>query len=156
MLTDAGVWRIDSNVDAMCRMTDPKNIDLFQTMKIFSVEECAARQSTMLDHYTGTVEIEAKVLIQMLNQHIIPSVKRAGVETPSLGSLRMGVSTLETALQSIHNESDEIKKAQLSRILRMETMEEIRKDVDAAEAVVPHDLWTLATYQELLFLDQTS
>jgi len=154
MLTDSGVWRIDSNVDAICRMTDPKNIDLFSSLNVLSSEECAARQSVMLDHYTGTVEIEAKCMINMLNQHVIPSAKRAGLG--DVASLKSGVSTVEAALRCIHNESDEVKKAALSRILRLDTMVEIRNEVDAIEAVIPADLWTLATYQELLFLDQTS
>ena len=44
-------------------------------------------------------------------------------------------------------------KAQLARVLRLETMIDIRAVVDAAEEVVPSNLWTLATYKELLFLD---
>ena len=32
----------------------------------------------------------------------------------------------------------------------------IREDCDAAEAVCPHDLWTIATYKQLLFIDQNS
>lgn len=39
---------------------------------------------------------------------------------------------------------------------RLEDMVEIRALCDEAEAVCPADLWTLATYQEMLFLDQTS
>ena len=31
--------------------------------------------------------------------------------------------------------------------------EEVRKVVDAVEGLVPPDMWTLATYKELLFLD---
>jgi glutamine synthetase len=38
--------------------------------------------------------------------------------------------------------------------LRLETMIDIRAVCDAAEEVVPANLWTLATYKELLFLDQ--
>lgn len=38
-------------------------------------------------------------------------------------------------------------------MLRLEVMENTRKACDKAEATVPADLWTLGTYQELLFLD---
>lgn len=34
MLTDKGLCRIDSGVDAMCRYTVPKNIALFEEMKV--------------------------------------------------------------------------------------------------------------------------
>ena len=44
-------------------------------------------------------------------------------------------------------------KAQLARVLRLETMMDIRAVCDAAEELVPADMWSLATYKELLFLD---
>ena len=45
-------------------------------------------------------------------------------------------------------------QAELARVLRLETMLSVRETVDAAEGVCPAELWTLATYKELLFLDQ--
>lgn len=155
MLTDNGLWRIDSGVDAICRFTDPKNTRLFATHGVLSAEECAARQNVMLEHYVGTVEIEVKCMIQMLNQHVIPSVQRAGVG-PDVESLRTAASILKDAMHIIHEEDDLAKKANLARTLRLEDMIEIRALADAAEAVVPAELWTLSTYSELLFLDQTS
>ena len=38
-------------------------------------------------------------------------------------------------------------------MLRLETMMEVRKLVDEAEAVCPASMWTIATYKELLFVD---
>ena len=88
----------------------------------------------------------------MLNQHVIPSVKAAGVGP--LAELVQAVGTLKKAWEEVHHTSDEKTKATLARTLRLETMLAIREVVDAAEAVVPANLWTLATYKELLFLDQ--
>jgi glutamine synthetase len=51
-------------------------------------------------------------------------------------------------------QSDSEERARLARKLRLETMIEIRAHVDAAEGLVPPNLWTLATYKELLFMDQ--
>merc|ERR1712076_350715 len=42
-LTDRGVWRIDSGVEAINTLVSEKNIALFEKMKIFSEEECVAR-----------------------------------------------------------------------------------------------------------------
>ena len=58
MLTDKGLWRIDSGIDAIARFTVPKNVALFSEMGVFSPEECKARQTVMLNHYVGIVEIE--------------------------------------------------------------------------------------------------
>jgi len=153
-LTDDGVWRIDSGVDAIARYTAPKNIELFSSMGVLTSEECAARQTILLEHYVGTVEIEALCMIDMLNKHIIPSVERAGVGP--LDELKASVGIIQKALAGVHAEKDEVARATLARNLRLDTMVELRAHADAAEAVVPADLWTLATYEDLLFLDQTS
>ena len=53
----------------------------------------------------------------------------------------------------MHGAADEYSKATAARELRLETMEAARDVCDKAEGDVPEDLWTLATYKELLFLD---
>jgi len=151
-LTKAGLWRIDSGVDAMCRFTAQKNIDLFSSHNVLTQEECSARQHASLNHYTGTVEIEAQVFVDLLNQYIIPAVKVAGVG--SVKDLDAAVNTLKNALKEIHHCASEIDKAHLARRLRLETMISIREMVDNTEAIVPAHLWPIATYKELLFLDQ--
>jgi glutamine synthetase len=152
-LTKKGLWRIDSGVEAIQRYTEPKNVALFEELKVFTAAECTARKSILLGHYVGTVEIEVNALIDMIVQHIIPSVKSA--EVGPLVELEAAVKTLQSALSAIHHEGDEVKKANLARTLRLETMISVREVCDAAEGVVPADYWTLATYKELLFLDQT-
>lgn len=87
----------------------------------------------------------------MLNQHIIPSVKAANVGP--LSELQAAVQTLQTALTGLHHIEDLKKKAESARTLRLETMLSIRATCDAAEAIVPANLWTLATYKDLLFVD---
>eukprot|EP01038_Epipyxis_sp_PR26KG_P006842 gene6842-9366_t len=152
LLTKNGLWRIDSGVDAICRFTEPKNVELFQKMNVLTAEECASRQSVMLNHYIGTVEIEVLCLIDMINQYIIPAVKSAKVVP--LDDLYLSVKTLQSALKEMHHISDEKQKAEHARTLRLETMIQVREVCDAAEEVVPGELWHLATYKELLFLDQ--
>ena len=149
-LTKAGLWRIDSGVDAICRYTVPKNIALFESMKVLTSEECHARQNVMLNHYIGTIEMEALTLIDMINQHMIPSVKYA--EVGPLSELQDAVTTLKSAIASIHADPDLVSKARQCRVLRLETMIAIREVCDAAEAVVPADSWSLATYLSLIHI----
>lgn len=151
MLTERGVWRIDSGVEAIARLTADKNVALFEKMGVLTSEECSARQDILHGHYTGTVEMEALTLVDMINQHIIPAVKRAGVGP--LSDLEAAVGTIKAAVAEIHAADSSYDKAKLARVLRLETMIDIRNVCDAAEEVVPADLWTLATYKELLFLD---
>ena len=152
MLTKNGLWRIDSGVEAIARFTEPKNVALFKEMGVFTPEECKARKTVMLNHYVGMVEMEVQCMIDMIQQHILPSCKAAKVE-PVRG-LRPGLETLKSKLHAIHEESDEVARATLARNLRLDTMIEVRKKCDETEAIVPADKWTLATYKELLFLDQ--
>jgi len=151
MLTESGVWRIDSGVEAIATLTSEKNVALFEKMGVFEEEELSARQDILHDHYTGTVEIEALCMIDMINQHVIPSVKEAGVGP--LNELAASVSTLKAAIAEIHRAESSMDKAELGRVLRLETMVEIRETCDAAEEVVPAENWTLSTYKEMLFLD---
>ena len=151
MLTDRGVWRIDSGVEAMSRMTAPKNIALFEKMGVFTVDELTARQDVLLGHYVGTVEMEALTMVDMINQHVIPSCKAAGLGP--IAELQAAVTTLKEGVAGIHHAGSSLDAAQAARTLRLETMIDIRAICDAAEEVVPAELWTLATYKELLFLD---
>merc|ERR1711935_1068610 len=75
MLTDSGVWRIDSGVEAINTLVSPKNVELFSKMSVMNKEECQARADVLHDHYVGTVEMEALTMIDMISQHVIPSVK---------------------------------------------------------------------------------
>lgn len=152
MLTDRGVWRIDSGVEAIRRLTAEKNVKLFEKMHVMSKEECEARETVLHEHYTGTVEMEALCLIDMINQHIIPSVKRA--EVGPLSDLEAAIPVIKAAVAAIHHAESAYEGAKLARVLRLETMIDIRAVCDDAEGVVPADMWTLATYKELMFLDQ--
>ena len=87
----------------------------------------------------------------MINQHIIPSVKAAGIGP--LSDLQAAVGTLKSAVAAVHAADSSYDKASLARVLRLETMIDIRAVCDASEEVCPANLWTLATYKELLFLD---
>jgi glutamine synthetase len=151
MLTENGLWRIDSGVEAIARITNEKNIALFEKMKVLTGAECLARQDVLHGHYVGTVEMEALTLVDMINHNIIPSVKAAGVGP--LSDLQAAVPKLHAALKDIHHAGSPYEKAKLARILRLETMLGVREVCDAAEEVVPANLWSLATYKELLFLD---
>ena len=152
MLTEKGLWRLDSGIDAIVRFTNPKNVKLFSEMGVFSIEECAARQSVMLSHYVGLVEIEANCMMTMIRNHVLPSCRISNVGPQR--KLQGALSTLRDAMHRIENENDEVARGHLARKLRLETMIDIRALCDEAEAEVPAEEWTLGTYRELLFLDQ--
>ena len=52
---------------------------------------------------------------------------------------------MHDGVHGLHALEDTAAKAAAARTLRLETMIEARKVIDAAEGVCPEDLWTLAT-----------
>merc|ERR1719446_271808 len=101
MLTESGVWRIDSGVEAIATLTSEKNIALFEKMGVFNGEELSAKQDVLHDHYTGTVEMEALCMIDMISQHMIPSLKNAGGIGP-IAELEAIVPKIQAAVAEIH------------------------------------------------------
>merc|ERR1719502_1753647 len=146
-------WPIEAGVESMKRLSDPKNTALFEKMSVMTKEEAEARTLVMYDHYSGYVELEAGTMVDMIKGHVIPSVKAAG-EDALLPGLTAAVADVEAGLAGMHAAADEYSKATAARVLRLETMEAARELCDKAEGVVPAELWTLATYKELLFLDK--
>jgi len=145
-----GIWRIDSGVESMSKLSDAKNTALFEKMNVMSKAECDARTIVMYEHYAGSVEMEALSMVDMIKQNIIPSCKAAELPT---ADLEAGVAKVQAGLAAVHGAADEKAKAEAARVLRLETMEDVRAVCDKAEEDVPADLWTIATYKELLFLD---
>lgn len=150
-LTKEGLWRIDSGVEAICHLAHDKNVKLFEDMLVMTKEEVQARKEIMLGQYVGTVEIEAKSMIELLNKHVIPSTRESGVGNTD--DLHKAVFQLTADIKDIQNAKDAIEQAKLARVLRLERMIAIRREVDEIEGRVPAKHWSLPTYQEMLFLD---
>ena len=118
-----------------------------------SREETAARAEAMHDQYAGMVEIELKVMIEMIQRKCVPACKAASLEKSVASGLEKGAAELEKALQAMAAASTPYDTAKVARTARLETMVNVRKLCDAAEKLVPPSLWPIASYQSLLFLD---
>jgi hypothetical protein len=68
---------------------------------------------------------QVQVLIDMINQHIIPACRNGNVGP--IAGLSNAVVTLQKALAAIHHAPTLEEKAALARVLRLETMVDIRK-----------------------------
>lgn len=153
MLTKSGVWRIDSGVEAMNALNAPKNKALFDKMNVLSPAECEARANVLFDHYTGVVDVEARTMVDMIVQYVLPSAVNAQLSPAIIKGLKESAEAVKVGLAGVHAASDEHAKAQAARVLRLETMEAARAFCDEAESQTPADLWNLGTYKDLLFLD---
>ena len=124
-------------------------------MGVLSKDECEARQQVMLEHYVGTVEIEAKCMVVMLRKHVIPSAINGALHE-EVTELQQGVIDLEASIAKIHAAETPGAAARIARELRLEQMEAVRAIADFVEADVPALMWNLPTYADMLFLDQTT
>jgi len=61
--------------------------------------------------------------------------------------------TLEKKLHAMEQAAEGAARANVARELRLTTMDQVRDICDDVEEKVPADLWSLATYKQLLFLD---
>merc|ERR1719335_145770 len=145
-----GLYHIPSGVDAINKLSDEKNKELFSSMGVFTPDEVEARKAILLELYIGTVEMEVLTMADMIKQHVAPSALAAGL---SADEVLKGAEKILGALDGVHKASDLSAGAALARTLRLDTMVEVRKLCDDIEAEVPADKWTLATYKELLFMD---
>jgi len=172
-----GLWNIPSCVEAISRLGVEQNVSLFAKLKddtgkpVMGKSETEARVVVMMEQYTKVCEMEALCMVDMILQHVIPSAlsaEKLGIkmpETATVERLNGCVASLKAKLHDLEHAaptadasgSEDIAaakgKATIARELRLETMEQVRDVCDAVEAVVPANMWTLATYKELLFLD---
>ena len=148
-----GLPNVASGVEATEALNAKKNLDLFAKLNVMSPEETKARAVAMHDMYSGIVEIELKVMKEMIARKCLPACKQAGVFSV-INGMEQGVLSLQKELDKMDEATSSYEKAKVARIARLETMEAVRKICDEAEMLVPPDVWPIASYESMMFLDQ--
>ena len=168
-----------NNVEALEVYSDKKVVDLFETLKVFTSTELRARKEVALKSYTLNAQIEAKVLIELVNTQIIPAtlsylgdlsssvlkINEALSVTKSNYSLEMlselndqlsGLKSLNDELMSVLDTSEGLdsieEKARYSCESIVPLMKELRLKADSLELVVADQLWPITKYRELLYI----
>lgn len=62
-----------STAAALAAMIEPKNIQLFEKLGVFSKAELTARYNIWIDIYNKVLDIEVKTMIDMINSSVLPS-----------------------------------------------------------------------------------
>lgn len=168
-----------NNVEALEVYSDKKVVDLFEALKVFTSTELRARKEVALKSYTLNAQIEAKVLIELVNTQIIPAtlsylgdlsssvlkIIEALSATKSNYSLEMlselndqlsGLKSLNDELMSVLDTSEGLdsieEKARYSCESIVPLMKELRLKADSLELVVADQLWPITKYRELLYI----
>ena len=173
--TKRGLLNLKNTVDALPQLISKDVIAAFEKYKVLTGRELHARYEIMIEQYNKTVNIEGQLMVLMSNRYILPAaveyqkqvaqsvaaVKSAGskaAESRKLldlvvkltDELKRNTDKLAKALD--HESDDAVKHARHFRDVVIPAMNALRGTADMLEAVVPHQLWPLATYREMLFI----
>ena len=71
-----GLPELPATPDAIPRMTDRKNLELFAAHKLYTEAEAKSRAEILLDHYSKVIRIEAVTMADMVGKLILPAIYR--------------------------------------------------------------------------------
>jgi len=171
---ERGLANLPTTADALPVLKEKYIEELFERTGVLSPTELASRFEVYAEQYILSIEVEAKLIIDMAKTSIYPTAMRhlADIATTVAGLEEMGInlnqdniklvaeltnsltdkiSKLDSALAKEDFSSAEEHMKYSASTLRS-LMDDVRADVDALEAEVADDLWPLPTYQEMLFI----
>jgi glutamine synthetase len=170
-----GLLNLKNTVDALPELVTKDVIAAFEKYKILNGRELHARYEVMLETYNKTVNVEGQLMVLMANRYILPAAleyqKRVAQSVAAVKSAGGKSVESKKTLDGLTGMVDEFKRRtdKLARALEHEggsaekhakyfrdavipAMTALRDAGDALEVVIPHGLWPLATYREMLFI----
>jgi glutamine synthetase len=175
-----GLPNVQSTPEALEAFGDKDNGAMLERLGIMSSEERLSREHVKLEKYAKDLDIEAKLLIDMVDTQIVPSalqyqnrliesVRGLRELLPSESSVNAqsellrgvaadierackGVTALRSAAARAEKEEDGAPRARFYCDKVKPLFGEIRQAVDSLEGKVDADLWPLPKYREMLFL----
>jgi len=176
-----GLNNIKNTAEALAAYMSEASIDLFVRNGIFSHKELEARTEIRYETFVLSIELEAKVLGEMVQNFVIPSAIRyqsriadnvskllaIGLTKESISAQMEMLNTLSGLINQAHqknallseltNSVNEIESAQERAIAYNNKLkplfEEVRIVCDLIEKLVDDSEWSLPKYRELLTLN---
>ncbi|UKJ06219.1 glutamine synthetase III [Solitalea lacus] len=175
-----GLSNIKTTPKALDVLTDEKTVELFEKQNIFTERELHARHEIFLENYTKKLQIEARLMGDLVTSQIIPAslnyqtrlidnvkgLKELGLNG-ALSSSQMEIITeiserVSTIKKAVYEMIEERKKANVLADAREMAIaydekvksyfETIRYHVDKLELIVDDAQWPLPKFRELLFI----
>lgn len=169
-----GLKNLRTTVDALPELITEEAVELFGKYGVFTEREMHSRYEVGIEQYVLSVSVEANLTLEIGTTTILPAALRyqtelaanvaalraAGVEADTstletvsapLGELRAGLAALSTAVAGVHEHSG-IAEAAYVRDAVVPAMAAVRAAADTLEGLVADDLWSLPTYQEMLYI----
>jgi glutamine synthetase len=171
-----GLLNLKNTMDALPRIVDQKNVDLFEKYGVLSHRELESRFETFVERYFMTINIEGETAQHMAQTMILPAATRylsellataesaadVGMKTEGVlaiaNKVNVLIDRLTEALEVLAEQNqtlggDEVlQKAEHMRANIVPAMKAVRDVVDPLERLVPDDLWPVPTYRDMLFV----
>jgi glutamine synthetase len=169
-----GLKNLRTAADALPMFKDPEVVKIFEGTGVLTGGELESRFEVYSEQYTMSIEVEAKLVVQMGTTKIYPAAVETISKLTSTSSAlsAMGLSLSDSNVEAVVTEanammatikklSDAIGKEDFASTEEHLTycayticplMEETRLHADALEELVPDELWPLPKYQEMLFI----
>ena len=174
-----GLSNLKTTPDALMHYLDPKNIELFTSMKVFSEAEMRSRRDIRMENYCKVMKIEALTMIEMAEKQFVPAMsKYAKFLADTVASKKAVMATLDCTFEEktlsrlseltavAYDKVCELK-SHMDKLVSMKKdfigsaffikdeiipcMNALRAAVDAAETICASEYWPVPTYGEILF-----
>ncbi|HSC26689.1 MAG TPA: hypothetical protein VLD67_05415, partial [Vicinamibacterales bacterium] len=171
-----GLLNLRTSVDAYPEALKPEVVKAFEKYGVLSGRELRARYEVAVEQYNKTINVEAQLMALMGNRFIIPAACRYQSEVAgSIAAVKAAGATAKESrrlLDELCRLTDEFKRRNdhLQALLEHESdgsaekhakyfrdkvvpaMAALREIGDRLETIIPHDVWPLPTYREMLFI----
>jgi glutamine synthetase len=170
-----GLLNHTNTVDALPELVKADVVRIFEKYKVLNARELHARYDVAVETYVKTVNVEAQLMVLMANRYILPAALKyqkdvaesvAAVRDAG-GSVKEAKKVLDRVaglVDELRQRTDRLAKAldehaptpgkhaKFMRDTVVPAMTALRDTGDQIELVVPHELWPLPTYREMLFI----
>ena len=169
-----GLLDLRTTPEALAHFDDPKNVELFTSLGIYTLEELHSRQEIGQEEYSKVIQIEAKTSMDLLKKRIVPACiayskslaegvavkKSIGVDaeveasmvkliTDKTASLLSRTCTLAAAVEGVPSGAAEAASYCAETVFP--AMQHARELADELEMLVGREYWPFPTYGDLLF-----
>ncbi|MCN4144817.1 MAG: glutamine synthetase III [Thiohalomonas sp.] len=171
---ERGLKNIPSTADALPVLQEASVKELFESTGVLSPLELSSRYEVYAEQYILSLEVEAKLVVDMAKTTIYPAAVRylSDLSMASAGMSEMGVDMDNSTAQAVASASNALMAgvSKLSEAMAKEDfastdehmqyfandilslMNEVRAYADTLETEVADELWPLPKYQEMLFI----
>lgn len=171
---ERGLKNIPTTADALPALREDSVKKLFESTGVLSPIELESRYEVYSEQYILSIEVEAKLVIEMAKSSIYPAAIHylSGLADANASMDSMGIELDNSVAKTVVSEANAMMAAvyKLSAALEKEDfgsteehmqhcaneirnlMDEVRSHADVLEGEVADELWPLPKYREMLFI----